>query len=253
MIKLKTLQEIKTMKEGGNILAKIFKKLEKAVRPGIAASSIEKLANELVLFYKVKPAFLGYGKFPASTCVSINDEVVHCIPTNRTILTGDVVSLDFGIIYKGFYLDSATTILARKDNKKSYPEKEKLISVTRKALGTGISQAKAGNYVGDIGYAIESFVKKEGFSVIRDLVGHGIGRELHEGPSIPNFGKRGTGEKLKIGMVVAIEPMLSTGDWKVELADDGFTYKTKDGSPSAHFEHTVAITKNGPSILTKAT
>jgi len=253
MINLKTLQEIKTMKEGGNILAKIIKKLEKAVKPGITASSIEKLANELVLFYKVKPAFLGYDKFPASICVSINDEVVHCVPTNRPILIGDVVSLDFGIIYKGFYLDSATTVLARKDNKKSYPEKEKLISVTKKALDIGVGQAKAGNYIGDIGYAIESFVKKEGFSVVRDLIGHGIGRKLHEEPPIPNFGKRGTGEKLKIGMVVAIEPMLSTGNWKVELSDDGFTYRTKDGSLSAHFEHTVAITKGGPFILTKTT
>lgn len=251
MIKIKTPQEIKTMKRGGKILAKIIGKLEKAVRPGIATNSIEKLANELVLFYKVKPAFLGYDRFPASTCVSINDEVVHCIPTSRSILDGDVVSLDFGIIYKGFYLDLATTVLARKDNKKSYSEKEKLISVTKKALDRGLGQAKVGNYVGDIGHAIESFVKKEGFSIVRELVGHGIGRELHEEPSIPNFGKKEAGEKLKIGMVVAIEPMLSMGDWKVELADDGFTYKTKDGSPSAHFEHTVAITKGGPLILTQ--
>lgn len=247
MINLKTKEEIKVMHSGGKILAKILKELADSVKPGIPTKAIEKLANELVLFYGVGSAFLNYQGYPASICVSINDEVVHGLPSDRIIAEGDLVSLDFGIKYDNFYLDSAVTVLAGKNEN---PQIKKILEATKKALEKGIEKATLGNYIGDISHAIQSFVEKEGFSVIRDLVGHGIGKDLHEEPQIPNFGKEGQGPELVEGMILAIEPMVSAGDWKIILGDDKFTYKTKDGSLAAHFEHTVAVTKKSPIVLT---
>lgn len=247
MINLKTKEEIKTMHDGGKILAKILRELSDSVRPGISTKAIEKLANELILFYGVKAAFLNYHGYPSSICISINDEVVHGLPSNRILEEGDLVSLDFGIKYDDFYLDSAVSLSVGENEN---PKIKKILEVTKKAMEKGIEKAMPGNYIGDIGYAIQSFVEKEDLSVIRDLVGHGIGKDLHEEPQVPNFGKKGQGPELVEGMVFAIEPMISVGDWRVILGEDKFTYKTKDGSLAAHFEHTVAVTEKGPIVLT---
>ena len=266
MIKIKTETEIQIMKEGGSILAKILNQMVVEVKPGVTTESLDKLASELILKYGAEPSFLGYDNYPAVSCISLNDEVVHGVPSDRKLEEGDVCKIDFGILYKGFHTDSAITVLVGGNfvegfktstqinsifkTKTNLSEKRKLIKVTRQALEIGISKAWAGNSVGDIGWAVQQFVEGEGFGLIRDLVGHGIGRELHEPPQVPNYGEAGMGEKLAIGMVIAIEPMVVTGDWKVKVGKDGFVYKTKDGSLAAHFEHTVAITEDGPMILT---
>lgn len=247
MISIKTEEEIKIMREGGKILAEILERLSEKIRPGVPTDSIEKLADELLLFYGVKSAFLNFGGYPSSICVSLNDEVVHCLPSERIIKEGDIVSLDFGIVYKGFNLDSATTVIAGKAKSK---KDENLLNITKEALGRAIKEAKIGKHIGDISFAVQSFVEKNGFSVIRELVGHGIGKGLHEEPQIPNFGEKGKGPELIEGMVLAIEPMVSAGSWQTVLGEDKFAYKTKDGSLAAHFEHTVAVTKKGPLILT---
>ncbi|OGN03881.1 MAG: type I methionyl aminopeptidase [Candidatus Yanofskybacteria bacterium RIFCSPHIGHO2_01_FULL_44_17] len=262
MIHLKTPQEIKTMAEGGKILAEIIKKLSEAVKPGITTQELNKLAGELILFYsekeggKVKTAFLGYGDYPAHVCTSVNDEVVHCVPSGRELKEGDLISLDMGIRYKDFYLDSAVTVPVLGESSydmwsKLNPKLHRLLEVTKESLGAGIKQAKIGNRIGDISCAVQSVVENNRFGVIRELVGHGIGRNLHEEPQVPNFGVVGEGVKLEEGMVIAIEPMVALGDWRLAKGADGFTYKTKDGSYAAHFEHTVAVTKAGPLILTK--
>lgn len=252
MISIKTEKEIKIMKEGGKILAEILRKLSERVLPGIITWSLEEKARELIKKYPdTEPAFLGFNDYPAILCVSINEEIVHGLPSKRKILPGDLVSLDFGIKYKGLNIDSATTVLLKTKNDSKLGLKEKLIEATKECLNKGISVAKIGNTIGDISNVIQKHAEKNGFSVIRDLVGHGIGRELHEEPEVPNFGRAGTGAKLKEGMTIAIEPMLSAGSY--ELIEDKKTlaWKTKDNSLSAHFEHTVAITKNGPLILTE--
>jgi len=240
------------MARAGNILAKVLKQLVGHARAGVATKELDELSQKLVLRYGAKPAFLGYGddggkKFPSSVCVSVNDEVVHGLPSERVLKEGDVVGLDFGVLLDGFYADGAVTVGIGK----MQPQTKKLLEVTESALKLGIGQARIGNRIGDIGYAVQTYVEKHGFSVIRQLVGHGIGRELHEAPQVPNFGKPGTGELLQEGMVIAIEPMVAMGDWHVVLSPDGWAYKTADDSISAHFEHTVAITKKGPRILTK--
>lgn len=246
MISIKTDKEIFIMREGGKIQAEILKKVSESVKPGILTKDLNDIAKKLILSHNVQSAFLGYGGYPANVCVSVNEEVVHCVPSDRIIKGGDIVSIDFGIKYSGFYLDSAVTVIAGKGN----AESEKLLQITRDALFEGIKQVKPGAYTGDIGSAIQKYVEKNDFSVIRGLVGHGIGKFLHEEPQIPNFGSKRSGVKLKKGMVLAIEPMVTTGSWEVELIDDGFTYKTKDGSKAAHFEHSVAVMKEGPLILT---
>jgi len=240
------------MAAGGKILAAILQELALAVKPDITTKSLDLLAHDLCKKNKVKPAFLGYvvagKKYPASLCVSVNDEVVHGIPSERVLKENDIVGLDMGVIYEGWNLDSAITVETKNEKRKT--KNEKLIAVTKKSLELGIAQAKPGNHIGNISHAIQQYVESNGFSVVRDLVGHGIGRKLHEEPAIPNFGKPGEGSELKVGMVIAIEPMVTAGDWHVRLATDGWTYKTKDGFLSAHFEHTVAITKTGPIVLT---
>lgn len=243
------------MKQGGKILAEILKKLGEAVKPGITTWSLEELARKMTEEAGVEPAFLGYNGYPAFLCVSINEEIVHCLPSEKKIRPGDLVSLDFGIRYKGFNVDSATTIRCQEPFlQKTVPDtlflKKKLVKITKECLEKSIEAAKIGNFIGDISFAIQKHVEKNGFSVIRDLVGHGIGRDLHEEPEVPNFGVPGKGPKLKEGMVIAIEPMLSAGSREVLEDKKTLAWMTKDRSLSAHFEHTVAITKDGPLILT---
>src|SRR3989338_5065242 len=225
----------------------ILKKISAAVRPGIATHDLEELARELILSYKVKSSFLGYDDYPAVLCTSVNDEIVHALPSERMLTDGDLLKIDTGIIYKNFHTDTATTLIVGEE---ANQEKKDLIIVTRQSLEKGISKARPGNTLGDIGFAVQSFVESKGFNVVRDLVGHGIGRDLHEAPQVPNYGEAGKGEKLLPGMVIAIEPMVVTGSWKIKNSPDGYGFMTKDAGLAAHFEHTVAITENGPLILT---
>lgn len=253
MITIKTDREIQLVAEGGKILSQILQTLAKAVKPGVTTQDLDKLARELVFSFgqkypqaKIKPSFWGYHGYPAYLCVSINEEVVHGIPSERVIQEGDSVSLDFGISYHGWHTDSAVTVGAGEMSE----ENQKLAEVTKTALGLGIKEAKVGQTIGDIGYAIQKHVEKNGFGVVRELVGHGIGRQLHESPYVPNYGRKKEGEVLKEGMIIAIEPMVTAGSCEVVLGDDGWTYRTKDKSRAAHFEHTMAVTKQGPVILT---
>lgn len=251
MISVKTRKEIEIMQEGGRILAEILKKLQDEVRPGIATWDLEEKARQLIKEAGTEPAFLGFNDYPAVLCVSINEEVVHSLPSERKIIKGDLVSLDLGIKYKEFNVDSAITVIAESQETDSEIElKKRLIKITKECLDKGIEAVKIGNFVGDISSAIQKHAEKNNLSIIRDLVGHGIGRQLHEDPEIPNFGSARTGPKLIEGMVIAIEPMLSTGSYEVIENRKTFAWKTKDNSLSAHFEHTVAITKEGPLILT---
>jgi len=252
MIPLKTEKEIEIMREGGRILAEIMEKLKKSIRPGIKTKDLEKIAIEEIKRFKAKPAFLGYRAsksekpFPSCLCTSVNEELVHVPPSNRILKEGDLLKLDLGILWKGYYSDMAITVGVGKISFLA----QRLIRVTKKALKLAIKKAKVGNTFGDIGNTIQRYVESQGFNVIRDLCGHGIGKKLHEEPRVLNYGKRKTGEKIKVGMVFCIEPMVSAGDFKLEKTKDGFGYKTKDNSLCAHFEHTVAVTKNGPQILT---
>lgn len=255
MIKIKTPQEIEIMREGGKILAEILNKLSEAVKPEITTNELEELTHELVSSYGVKPSFLGYDGYPAALCTSVNDEIVHGVPSDRILKDGDVLKLDMGVLHKGFHTDSAVTVIAGNGD----DVKTKLLNVTREALKIGISKAKVGNTLGDIGSAIQKYVEGNGFNVVRDLVGHGIGKELHEPPQVPNYIQSGDINKLARhelvelveGMVIAIEPMVVTGDWRIKNSKDGFGFVTKDGGLAAHFEHTVAITKEGPLVLTQ--
>ncbi len=254
MIRLKSKKEIEILKEGGKRHAEILKLVAQTVRPGISTKSLDILAQKLIKVGGDKPAFLGYTPdgvsypYPAALCVSINDEVVHGIPDKDVFLEeGDIVSLDLGLLHKGLITDGAITVPVGKISK----EAKELIKVTKKALELAVKAAKPGNTTGDIGHAVESFVKPLGYGIVRILSGHGVGYSVHEDPYIPNYGTRGRGEKLVPGMVIAIEPMLNLGTGVVCSTDDEYTYVTKDGKLSAHFEHTVAITEKGPVILTK--
>ena len=260
MIILKSEKEISIMAEGGKILAEILNKLGEAVKPEMPTIELDKLARGLVSRSGAEPAFLGYNDFPAALCVSINEEVVHGIPSERLLKQGDLIGLDMGIIFKGFYTDSAITVLVLGDM--SYDDWAKqnnriasLLETTERALDAGIKKAIIGNRIGAISHEIQKVVEKSGFCVVRDLSGHGIGQNLHEEPDVPNFGKTSDGPELVEGIVIAIEPMITAGPsadgWRVKLAPDQITYITQDGSCSAHFEHTVAITKEGPRILTE--
>jgi len=255
MIIIKTPEEIGTMTEGGKILAKIMKELEKKVKPGITTKELDRLAEELVLSYEAKCSFKGYGgscgecaePFPACLCTSINEEVVHSVPSDRELKEGDIISLDLGIQVKGFHTDMAITLPIGKVS----PEALRLIRVTKKALKRGIKKVRPGNTIGDIGNTIQRYVESQGFNVVRELCGHGIGRDLHEDPQILNYGKRHKGEEIKEGMVLCLEPMVTIGNWKLKKTRDGFGYKTADETLSAHFEHTVAVTKDGAKVLTQ--
>ncbi|MCC7004585.1 type I methionyl aminopeptidase [Candidatus Nomurabacteria bacterium] len=254
MIRLKSEKEIEIMKEGGKRHAFILKEVAKNVKPGVSTKSLDEIAFKLIKEGGDEPAFLNYTPegisypYPASLCVSVNDEVVHGIPLEEIVLQeGDVVSLDLGLVHGGLITDGAITVPCGKISK----DAKTLIEVTKKALDSGIREAKAGNTTGDIGFAIQEFVKPYGFGIVKILSGHGVGYSVHEDPYVPNYGKRGDGEKLVPGMVIAIEPMLNIGSGTVYGTEDEYTYITKDGSISAHFEHTVAITEKGPVVLTK--
>jgi methionyl aminopeptidase len=254
MISIKTPEEIEIIAEGGKILAKIMKELEKAIRPGITTKELDRLAESLISCPakswakadKIQSSFKGYDGFPACLCTSINEEIVHVAPSERVLKEGDIISLDLGIFYKGFHTDMAITVPVGKVS----PEVQRLIRVTKKALKRGIKKVRPGNTFGDIGNTIQRYVESQGFNVVRDLCGHGIGKELHEEPKIFNYGKRHTGEKIKEGMIFCIEPMVTAGDWKLKKSKDGFGYQTQDGSLSCHFEHTIAVTKTGCQVLT---
>jgi len=246
MIILKSPQEIEKMRVSGRVVGEILQELKRAVRPGIKTRELDELALKRIREKKAKPAFFGYHGFPAHVCVSINEEVVHGIPGDRVIKNGDLVSLDLGLFIDGYCGDTALTIAVGETT----PEKEKLMQVTEESLQAGIEQARPGNRLFDISHAVQAKVEKNGFSVVRDFVGHGIGRAMHEDPQVPNFGSPNKGPKLEVGMVLAIEPMVNLGTHNVMVLSDGWTVVTKDHLPSAHFEHTVAILESGPEILT---
>jgi methionyl aminopeptidase len=251
-IELKTAKEIEKMRVASRVVGEILEKLSKIIKPGITTKDIDIFSEKYIRSLNMIPAFLGVRgakcPFPASACVSINDEVVHGIPSaSRKLKLGDVVSVDMGVFYEGYYGDGARTYAVGGISDTA----TKLLRVTEQALHNGIKQALPGNRLGDISSAVQKTVEDAGFSVVRDFVGHGIGRALHEDPQIPNYGKSGVGVKLISGMVLAIEPMVNVGSYEVCMLDDDWTIVTKDGSLSAHFEHTVAITKDGYEILTK--
>ena len=246
MIILKSNEEIKNIKKASKIVARVLMDIEEYIKPGISTKKLNDIIDRLIRKLGGIPAFLGYKGYPASACISLNDEVVHGIPSEKKILKeGDIVKIDVGVEKNGFFGDGARTYKVGKINKSV----GKLVEVTEKSLYLGVNEAKAGNRVGDIGNAIQSYVESHGFSVVKDLAGHGVGHYLHEEPLIPNYGKRGQGPVLKKGLVIAIEPMVNMGTFKVKVLNDGWTYVTQDGKPSAHFEHTVLVDEE-PVILT---
>jgi len=247
MIKIKTPEEIKIMAEGGKILAQIMKEVEKNVRPGITTKNLDRLAESLIFKSGGKCSFKGYDNFPACLCTSINEQIVHGLPSNRILKEGDIIGLDLGIFFKGFHNDMAITVPVGKISL----ETQKLIKVTKKSLEIGIEKVKPGNKIGDISQAIQDYVESQGFNVVRELCGHGIGRQVHEDPKILDYGQAGTGPEIKEGMVLCIEPMVTVGHWKLKKSADGFSYETLDGSLTCHFENTVAVTKNDCQVLTQ--
>lgn len=247
MIPIKTPEEIEIMTQGGKILAKIIRELKSRVEPEITTQELDKLAQELIFNFGAKPAFLNYRGFPATLCTSVNEQIVHAIPSDRKLADGDILSLDLGILYKEFNVDMAVTVVIGSVD----PEVIRLIRTTKKALRRAIKRVKPGKTIGDISQAIQKHVEDQGFSAIRDLCGHGVGKSLHEEPEIPNFGQRHKGPILKPGMILAIEPMVSMGQPGIKKSPDGFGYQTADNSLSAHFEHTVALTEKGARVLTE--
>ncbi|MGE5197728.1 MAG: type I methionyl aminopeptidase [Deltaproteobacteria bacterium] len=247
MVPLKSEKDLQMLRVSGHILAQVLQKLRESVKAGISTLEIDWLAQELIEKEKAIPAFKGYRGYPANICTSVNDEIVHGIPSERKLKEGDIISLDIGINYQGFFSDAAVTVAVGK----TVPQAKKLIEVTRCALSEGIKRVQAGNRLSDISYAVQTYVERYGFSVVREFVGHGIGKSLHEDPEIPNFGFPGRGPQLKSGMVFAIEPMVNAGTWRSRIMDNQWTAVTADGSLSAHFEHTVAVTDDGPEILTR--
>jgi methionyl aminopeptidase len=247
MIILKSRQEIEKMRKSNAIVAAILEELRKKIRPGVKTIELDRLSEELALKKGARPAFKGYRGYPYSLCTSVNSEVVHGMPSERELAEGDIISLDFGILNDGYYGDAAITVPVGAITSGA----KRLLQVTEEALYRGIVEVKAGNRIGDISAAIQGHVEAEGYSVVRDLVGHGIGKSLHEDPQVPNYGSGGRGIELKPGMVFAIEPMVNEGTYRVDVLQDGWTVVTADGRLSAHFEHSVAITENGPVILSR--
>jgi len=247
MITLKSERELSLMRIAARATAQILDEMVKMVQPGMSTGELDRYAESRCKDLKVKPAFKGYSGFPACVCISVNHEVVHGIPSLKRVLkNGDIVGLDFGVSHEGWYGDSARTVAVGKIS----PEAQKLLDVTQESLQRGIAECREGNRVFDIGHAIQKYVEPFGFGVVREFVGHGIGKSLHEEPQVPNYGPKGKGLALKVGMVLAIEPMINAGTHEVKVLEDGWTAVTQDRSLSAHFEHTVAITANGPEILT---
>lgn len=251
MISLKSSREIEIMRRANVIVAEVLQELKQKVAPGVTTLELDALAEDLTLKKKAIPAFKGYNVagrvFPRCLCVSINEEIVHGIPSNRALREGDIVGLDFGVIYSGFYGDSAITVGVGQVSS----EAKRLMEVTERALYKGIEQLQEGKRLGALGFAVQQTAESAGYSVVRVFVGHGIGKRLHEEPPVPNFGEPDRGVRLKEGMVLAIEPMINAGGYEVEIKEDGWTAVTKDGSLAAHFEHSIAITKNGPYILSQ--
>jgi methionyl aminopeptidase len=246
MIPIKTKEEIAIMAAGGHILAEIMNQLKNEAKPGITTADLNRLAESLVLKYKCKPSFKNYNGFPETLCTSINETIVHGVPSDKVLRDGDILSLDLGIFYNGFHSDMAITIPVGNVD----PEILRLIKVANKALKRGIKKLRPNVRLGAVGNTIQRYVESQGFSVVKDLCGHGIGRELHEDPEVLNYGKRAQGEFLKEGMVICLEPMITSGKGDVKKSKDKVAYETKDGSIVAHFEHTIAITRYGSRILT---
>jgi len=247
MNNLKSPKEIKIMREGGRILAKIVGEVERKIKVGITTQELNEIAEKLIQERGGQPSFLNFEGYPAVLCTSLNEELVHAVPSQKILKKGDILSLDLGIYWRGYHSDMAVTVPIGKISKKA----QELIFVTKEALKIGIKNSKIGNTIGDIGYTIQQYVESKGFNVVRELCGHGIGKKLHEEPQILNFGEKAKGIKVKEGMVFCIEPIVTAGDWKVVKTIDGFGYRTKDNSLSCHFEHEIAIVRGGPFVLTK--
>lgn len=251
MISLKSPREIEIMRRANVIVAEVLGALKERVAPGVTTLELDALAEELTLKKNAIPAFKGYNVagriYPCCLCASINDEIVHGIPSKRALREGDIIGLDYGVIYEGYYGDSAVTVGVGRVNE----EARRLMSITEKSLYKGIEQLHDGKRLGDLGSVVQEVAESAGFSVVRAFVGHGIGKKLHEEPPVPNYGEPDRGLRLKEGMVLAIEPMLNAGSYEVEIKEDGWTAVTKDGSLAAHFEHSVAITRDGPYILSQ--
>ena len=245
MIHLKTEAELRSMEQANKIVWRVLNGLAAETQPGVTIRDLDTMAERWSLEMGGVPAFKGYRGYPASVCISVNEEVVHGIPGTRKLKEGDIVSMDFGVKLDGFYGDSAITVPVGEID----DDAKRLLDVTKKALMKGIGAMKEGNRVSDVSHAVQTYVEAEGYSVVRDFVGHGIGRALHEEPQVPNFGGAGTGPKLQPGLVLAIEPMVNEGGHEVTVDGDGWTVRTKDGSRSAHFEYSVAMTPSGPRIL----
>jgi methionyl aminopeptidase len=251
VIYIKTKKEIDFIRESCKIVAETLRLVANNIRPGIATLELDRIAEEYIFSNNAKAAFKGYSQagsydYPASICVSIDNEVVHGIPGDRVLKVGEIVSIDVGVLKNRYFGDAAITVSVGEIS----PEKRKLLEVTEKSLYEGIKEAKLKNRVHDVSFAVQKYVEANGFSVVKDLCGHGVGKFLHEEPAVPNYGTRGTGPKFKKGMTIAIEPMVNTGNYKVKTAKDGWTVITEDGLPSAHFEHTILITDGSPEILT---
>jgi methionyl aminopeptidase len=251
VISLKSPREIEIMRRANVIVAEVLQELKARIAPDVTTLELDAIAEELTLKKKALPAFKGYSVggrvYPRCLCASVNEEIVHGIPSNRPLREGDIVGLDYGVIYDGFYGDSAMTVGVGKVSEQA----QRLMDVTEQSLYRGIQELHEGKRLGDLGAAVQRFAESAGFSVVRAFVGHGIGKKLHEEPPVPNYGEPDRGLRLKEGMVLAIEPMVNAGSYEVEIKDDGWTAVTKDGSLAAHFEHSVAITKNGPYILSQ--
>jgi len=238
--------DIQKLRQSGNILAAVLESIKKFIIPGIKTALIDQMAENMIIKQGARPAFKGYRGFPAALCISINEQVVHGIPGERIIQDGDLVSIDIGVDYQGFFTDAAFSMVAGNRNSVA----TQLVEVAKRSLYEGIKNAKIGNRIGDISYSIQKYIEKNGFTVVRDFVGHGLGRALHEEPQIPNYGYRGQGPLIKNGMVLAIEPMVNEKGYQVKVLDDGWTVITRDGGLSAHYEHSVLITESGPEVLT---
>lgn len=246
-VSIKSAREIALMRESGRILAEVHERLKEEIKPGISTYEIDQIGEKMIRSYGCTPSFLNYNGYPASICVSVNDEVVHGIPNKKRILKeGDIVSLDAGVIWKGYHSDAARTHGVGEISK----EAQNLIDATRQSFYEGIKMAVSGNHLNDISKAVDSYISSFGYGIVRDLVGHGVGANLHEDPQIPNFAQRRRGTKLRAGMTLAVEPMINMGGWQVEWLEDDWTVVTKDGSLSAHYENTILITDGEPEILT---
>ncbi len=249
MVHIKSLEDVEKIRKASQIVGRTLQLLAQYVQPGISTLELDSVAESEILKTGARPAFKGYRGFPRTLCVSINEEIVHGIPSKRKLKDGDIVSLDLGAIWDGFYGDAAKTFAVGTISK----EAQNLIDVTRESLKIAIEQAQQGNRIGDIGFAVQKYVEGHGYSVVREFVGHGIGRNLHEDPQIPNYGKPGQGPRIKPGMVFAIEPMVCQGGPEVEILEDNWTAITRDRSLAAHFEHSLAITEDGPVVLSEIT